>query len=187
MRIKEITAYDMMEGNVKSFLDILSESFSVAYVPFGNNVDMFNNSTVMRGGNGYYTFFKVKNGSYICVLLIQTPNGYEVSFLHSRKASVDLKDYTFEKTEMFNTLRVFNNVIYVVSQLVKVSGVDLIFFRAYAKEGDDRLVKFYKKLVKNENFNRVMKDIGYEWGGEMLGMYFYERTLVNEKEEMICL
>lgn len=132
----------------------------------------------MKSGTGYYTFFKVNIGSYVCVLLLQTPNGYEVSFLHSRKATTDLSDYTFEKTEMFNTLRVFNHVIYVVSELIRMSGVDLIFFRAYAAEGDDRLVKFYKKLVKNDNFNRVMKDIGYEWGGEMLGMYFYERTLV---------
>lgn len=141
-----------------SFKEFITEAFFLKEVQYGTNTPNFDNGEINTTPNDdYWTIAKVKDDVYV-MLVLRAFNGYEFGFGVSRKPSLEFDDYSDDRTDSHVALRVFNSIFYVLLEMLDDKNVkDIVFNPA-----DEKLGKFYDKMVHNKSFVKLLNDNGFE-------------------------
>lgn len=143
------------------FVDYLNEVFKISYkgYDFGYNDEMNNRSFKGYGNKGYYTFFKVDELYYCCMM---STSG-EIGFVTSDKPSLNLKSYKEKPLATKQVFKVLNIVISLISAMVKecnkTTSISEISFAGATSDLDS----LYKKMIQNKNLLKLIKEQGYSF------------------------
>jgi hypothetical protein len=156
------------EGKIVGFREFcLSEAIKPKPTEYGTNPDFDNQSTLEF--NGYVvSYFK---DQYYYAAGLHKSTG-EVVFGTSLESTFHLGQYTDDRTDTRNALRVFSKVMFVVTQIANKLNVPYLRFD-YANPA---LGSVYNRMVKNKIFLTYIKDAGYTYEGQFEGEHIFKRV-----------
>lgn len=145
---------------------VLSEAIKPKVTDYGTDGM---NGYFSLSDNNLYTFFIHKDKSYLFV--IDKVNG-EVGF-SSKEGNISLNpsDYSLDSKNIHNAISVFNKVLYLITIAVKKHNLVTIMF----EPANEYLGNFHKKLVNNDNFLKVLSDLGFVYHNDIKDKFIFTR------------
>lgn len=165
-------------GEILSFSSFcLSESISPNKTDFGTNDSMDDGKFKVIKDFFIYAFFE-HNGNYYTVYM--NSNDGEVGFGVSKTYSLNPTDYSDDRVQTRNALRVLGKVLYVLFELVTQFSIDVIRFNA----ANPALGKVYDRMVSNKFVLSYIEKFGYEYDSKYGDSHFFVRniSMLNEQE-----
>jgi hypothetical protein len=159
--------YSARELYENGIVQYFQEAFQLSSIQFGTNETLDDNQ-VEKVHNKISTYFLLGQTKYK-VDLISDGSYYHVKFSYW-----DKDKYNYEmKYDLDSSLKIFNSVMYVVSEITNSQNINGLAFSAH--ESNPKLKSLYSKMVKNKSFLRVMSENGFEFDKEEDDIYFYQR------------
>ena len=154
----------LLVGSYREFMTfeqwLLSEAVEPVKVEYGSNPPEFNDRVIARLPNNVNSTCFVYNDS---LYAIQLNDLGEVAFgvnFYVPNSEEELRNITFSdkivKSVYSNGLKVFNQVFYVLLEMLSKDNRDVYF-----QSANEDLEHFYNKLLGNKFFNRRLNTIGY--------------------------
>lgn len=144
----------------KDYGQSLMEAIDFRSVEYGTNEET-NNGEIMTGSGSQYTFFQ-DGGNYYAVGV--DSNGI-FGFAASPEFSTNLRDYSVNRMQSASAFKVFSNVLFVLSELVRKAPQQIHYLKFAA--ADHKLAGIYDKMVKNDRLVREVRGMGFRYVGVM--------------------
>jgi len=149
-----------------TFRDFICETFEPKEVDFGT--DLKNKKWIKDQSGVYLTFYKSDYNDYYVILFNRGHIGFGL-YNHrgdldvsSLKSLQDVNDnFIFKPRATGNALRIFNNFIYIIFNIIDKINPKFVYFSGLAEE----LKKLYRIMVKNKQFLNLIKQKGYSYIG----------------------
>lgn len=151
------------------------EAFSLKQTPFGTNND-YDNQQFESDRNIQSTYFLLGE-TLFKVDFVFDGNCYHVKFSYEEDGKFTYK----MKYDVQNSLKIFNIVMYIVSEFINEYNVECIAFSAH--ESNPKLKSLYGKMLRNKSFKDMMSNKGFEYYKEEDEIYFFTKK-ENEDEEL---
>jgi hypothetical protein len=143
----------------------LQESVEPRETDYGSYVDTgFKNKKWLHNKNSphAHTFFTHKSGHHVVVTLNKDSGELAFSTRHSEIPSAHPAAYSAKRTDLKDSLMVFNKVAHVAIQGAKEHKLKHVRFNG----NDERLDKTYTLITKNKFFLDKMKHHGFSYHGK---------------------
>lgn len=143
-----------------NFQQYLNEAFNPKPINFGTDEEMKNGQFIDTSGF-IYTFFEFNDLYYIIIFDTLANN---LAFKFSKTKSLKPKDYSYLKTEDNKALKIFNFVMFIFLKILQKYKPNDFQFCGASKDGtDNRLERFYAKLIQYPEIIKLTKLAGYEF------------------------
>jgi hypothetical protein len=150
---------------------LLSESVSPVKTNYGTDLS---NEEIIFENDQHFTFFKMKDLYYLVGVNSKTGEiyfGTSDTFDTESEDNIDNFDDTKRGTNKLS-LRVFNNVFYVLLEILKdISDIKKLYFNGANKD----LENTYSLIVKNKFFLEKLKELGYNYKGKIDNNFTFRR------------
>lgn len=147
---------------------LLSESINITPTKYGTN-SINGKFQIEREPNPHvWTIFEVNDNYYLVTVILNTG---EIILEHSKILSMNLSDYTMDRSKSDNVLQIFSKCIFVALLLIVYNKLDRFCFSS----ANIALSKIYKRLPKNPFFMEQLKRIGFDFKDEIHGYYVFEK------------
>jgi hypothetical protein len=145
----------------------LSESIKPSETSYGINYGM-NDGDIVQSASHYHTFFQFDGIFYLVTLLKRTGTiGFAVSKNHSLYPS----DYSDDRHQTRNALKVFGHVMYVAFELISFLNPPYVKF----ERANPALGAVYDRMVKNKFVLSYIDNAGYHYEGKNNDVHIFRR------------
>ena len=147
-----------------TFKDFLCESFEPKIIDYGSN-DLMNNKKWTSLDNDFFvTYFESEYRDIYCVLFRMGHFGFGIKISDYKNIETfnELNKYfTFKPRAVGNALRIFNNIIYVITEFIIKIKLNEFYFNG----SNEDLKKLYEHMIKDKSFNKVLKKLNFKYVG----------------------
>lgn len=146
---------------------LLNESIVPVATEYGTNTTRDNKE--INEYDGFMVSFFEQDKLYYAVALDTTTG--EVGFGVTAQHTDNVKEYDDSRVLSKSPVKVFGKVFYVLIELIKKSGVNMIQFDS----ANFALGKMYDKLVKNKYFLQSLENHNFEYHGKIDEKYVFKK------------
>lgn len=147
---------------------LMCESVKPTHISYGTNEATDNQQLIHENDPTDMSWTLIhNNGIYYLICFMHDTK--EVKFFANKGYSVDMADYTSERTFSANAIKVLGGVFYIASKISKELGWNKFIFQGQ----DTRLHQVYGKIVTNPYFLEEMKNQGFSYYKFMNNYYIF--------------
>lgn len=143
------------------------EAFQLSFTDYGTN-DSLDDKQVEKVANKTTTYFLLGQTKYKVDLI------FDKQYYHVKFSYLDKDKYSYKmKFDLDSSLKIFNKVMYVVSDVIDKHNIDYLAFAPH--EDNTKLKSLYAKMINNKSFLNVMGIEGFRLVKQEDDIYFFSR------------